>query len=88
MQLTGGGYHDGKIYGIDGDYQEACNIWMVDPAEDYRETLGAGCSASYSFLDLAGAPAMDLEGTDKDGNPVTVSAFGGPLFLSQARTLA
>ena len=88
VQLTGGGYHDGKIYGIDGDYQEACNIWMVDPAEDYRETLGAGCSASYSFLDLAGAPAMDLEGTDKDGNPVTVSAFGGPLFLSQARTLA
>ena len=87
VQITGGGYHDGKIYGIDGDYQETCNIWMVDPAQNYLETLGAGCSASYSFLDLAGAPAMDLEGTDNDGNPVTVQAFGGPLFLSQARTL-
>ncbi len=87
VQITGGGYHDGKIYGIDGNYQDSCNIWMVDPAQNYLETLGAGCSSSYSFLDLAGAPAMDLEATDKDGNPITIQAFGGPLFLSQARTL-
>ena len=88
VQLTGGGYHDGKIYGIDGDYQNLCSIWMVDPEQNYQENLGANCSASYSFLDLTGAPAMDLEGADKDGNPVIVKAFGSPLFLSQARTLA
>lgn len=87
VQLTGGGYHDGKLYGIDGDYESPCNIWMVDPEQDYLETLGAGCSVSYSFLDLAGAPSMDLEANDADGNPIIVQSFGSPFFLSQARTL-
>ena len=72
VQLTAGGYHDGKLYGIDGDYESPCNIWMVDPEQDYLETLGAGCSVSYSFLDLAGAPSMDLEAKDADGNPIIV----------------
>lgn len=75
VQLTGGGYHDGKLYGIDGDYESPCNIWMVDPEQDYLETLGAGCSVSYSFLDLAGAPSMDLEANDADGNPIIVSVY-------------
>ena len=87
VQLTAGGYHDGRLYGIDGDYQNMCNIWMVDPTNGYQSFLGSGCSASYSFLDLTGAPAMDLDGTDADGNPIVLKAFGNPLFLSNARSL-
>ena len=87
VELTAGGEHEGKIYGIDGDYQSACSIWMVDPEEDYKAYLGAGCSVSYSFLDVAAAPAMDLSGTSSAGEAIVVDAFNGPLFLSNARTL-
>ncbi|MFR3468936.1 MAG: S8 family serine peptidase [Oscillospiraceae bacterium] len=87
VQLAAGGYHEGKIYGIDGDYSDMCNIYMVDPEDGFRSTLGAKCSVSYSFLDVAAAPAMELEGTDSDKNPITVTAFGGPLFISNARSL-
>lgn len=87
VQLAAGGYHEGKIYGIDGDYTDVCNIYMVDPSDNFKTTLGAKCSTSYSFLDLAAAPPMALEGTDRDGNPIQVTAFGGPLFLSSTRNL-
>ena len=56
VQLAAGGYHEGKIYGIDGDYSDMCNIYMVDPEDGFRSTLGAKCSVSYSFLDVAARP--------------------------------
>lgn len=82
-----GGYHEGKLYGVDGDYTQMCNIYEIDPANGFRATLGAKCSTSYSFLDLAAAPAMEMEAKDSSGNPISVIAFGGPMFISNARTL-
>ena len=87
VQLAAGGYHDGKIYGIDGDYTDTCNIYMIDPADGFKTYLGQECSTSYSFMDLTAAPAMDLTGKDKDGNEITVTAFGSPLFISQSRSI-
>lgn len=73
-----GGYHEGKLYGVDGDYTQMCNIYEIDPANGFRATLGAKCSTSYSFLDLAAAPAMEMEAKDSSGNPISVIAFGDP----------
>ncbi|MDY4219826.1 MAG: S8 family serine peptidase [Candidatus Faecousia sp.] len=87
LQLTAGGYHEGKLYGVDGDYVQMCNIYEIDPANGFRSTMGAQCSAGYTFLDLTAAPPMDLEGTDSDKNPITVTAFGGPMFISNARSI-
>ena len=82
VRLAAGGYHEGKLYGVDGDYTQMCNIYEIDPANGFRATLGAKCSTSYSFLDLAAAPAMEMEAKDSSGNPISVIAFGGPMFLS------
>ena len=60
LRLAAGGYHEGKLYGVDGDYTQMCNIYEIDPA-DSSSYLGAKCSTSYSFLDLAAAPAMEME---------------------------
>ena len=87
VHLAAGGYHEGKLYGVDGDYTQMCNIYEIDPADGFRATLGAKCSTSYSFLDLAAAPAMEMEAKDSSGNPISVIAFGDPMFISNARTL-
>ena len=82
-KLTGAGYSSGMIYGSNGDFENSCNYYKVDPANGFAETQGPIAHASYSMLDAASAPAMQVT---FDGTEVT--AFDKPLFIAQGQRLS
>ena len=82
-KLTGAGYSSGMIYGSNGDYENSCNYFKVDPANGFSETKGPVAHASYSMMDAASAPAVQVT---FDG--VEVTAFDKPLFIAQGQRLS
>ncbi len=82
-KLTGAGYSSGMIYGTNGDFENPCNFYKVDPANGFAEIQGPDSAASYSMLDAASAPALQVsfQGTE-------VTAFDRPLFIAQGQRLS
>lgn len=80
--LTGGGLHDGLIYGSNGDFKAPCRLMEVDPSHGFAERRGAQAAAGMAVIDAATAPALMVYGTDSDGNPAEATAFGMPVLLT------
>ncbi|MBQ7871465.1 MAG: S8 family serine peptidase, partial [Oscillospiraceae bacterium] len=85
-RLTGGGAHDGKIYGSDSEFIITSYYYEVDPGADYAEARGKSVSVSNAILDATTAPAMEVATVDAAGEPITVSAFGGAAYLSYGKS--
>ena len=66
--ITSGGWHDGKIYGTDGDYTSGGYIYEIDPANGYAGTRGAKYSGSYVYVDGASAPLLVTDGVSSGYN--------------------
>lgn len=81
-KLTGAGYCGGFIYGTNGDYENPCHFYKVDPANGFAETMGPESAASYSMLDAASAPALQVTFGDHE-----VTAFDRPVFIAQGQRL-
>ena len=82
-KLTGAGYCGGFIYGTNGDYENPCHFYKVDPANGFAETMGPESAASYSMLDAASAPALQVTFGDHE-----VTAFDRPVFIAQGQRLS
>lgn len=82
VALTGGGMHDGKIYGTDSNFEDMCGIYQIDPANGFQETLGGDCSPKYAMLDATTAPELVFQVTDANGEEVEVSSFGYPIYIA------
>lgn len=87
--LTAAGAHEGKLYGTDNNYPftadnlyAICNIYEIDPDQDYQETILYHCYQQYVPVDLTTAPKATVTLTDDDGNQVTKEAFGMPLYTN------
>ena len=87
--LTAAGAHEGKLYGTDNNYPftadnlyAICNIYEIDPDQDYQETILYHCYQQYVPVDLTTAPKTTVTLTDDDGNQVTKEAFGMPLYTN------
>ena len=87
--LTAAGAHEGKLYGTDNNYPftvdnlyAICNIYEIDPDQDYQETMLYNCYQQCVPVDLTTAPKTTVTLTDDDGNQVTKEAFGMPLYTN------
>ena len=90
--LTAAGAHEGKLYGTDNNYPftadnlyAICNIYEIDPDQDYQETILYHCYQQYVPVDLTTAPKTTVTLTDDDGNQVTKEAFGMPLYTNWSK---
>ena len=87
--FSGAGYGgSNKIYGTKSDFETAGNFYQVDMSNGYAETVGARAYPYLAVLDMTHAPAMEIQGTDANGETVTRTAFDKPLFISNSQYLA
>ena len=86
--FSGAGAHDGKLYGTNSDFASVSNIWQVDPANGYKETMGAQCSDTAAIRDLTTAPAKTVTVKNTEGTDVTLTAFGFPTFIANSNQIS
>ena len=82
--FSGAGAHDGKLYGTNSDFASMCNIWQIDPANGYQETMGSQCSGSYAIRDMTTAPTKSVTLKDDEGKDVTLNAYGFPAYIANS----
>lgn len=84
--FSGSGAHEGKLYGTyDADVtnlETVCNIYEIDPDNNYEESVINSCLDYYIPVDLTPAPNTTVTLTDNDGNQVTKEAFGMPVYTT------
>ena len=85
--FSGGGAHDGKLYGSDWDFndQSTAHLYQVDPTANYQETQGTAINAASSILDLASAPTATYKATYPTA--MEEQMFGEPLMLVKGQGL-
>jgi hypothetical protein len=82
VALLGGGYGDGNIYGVAGDFTNGGYIYKVDPSKNYTATAGSQCSTLWIILDGTTLPTTTLT----DGED-TYTAEGEVLYVSNNQYL-
>lgn len=88
-RLSGGGAHNGKLYGMDGDYVANGRIYEIDGAT-FVSTTGALINSNFAALDGATFPATTVtvggETAQQTGYPIMLTKRMALLLLTDYAT--
>ena len=92
--IFAGTVHDGVIYAGDAKYYIDWNYWavvtnlyVIEPEYDYDITPGGLIGYENMPTDMTYMPAMDITGLDAEGNAVTLTAGGMPIYMDVSEQL-